>query len=558
MIAAKSSRSGLFASSLLVSLPALLLSASVQAQIAPDAGRVLQEAAPPRLEAPNPSPVLDIKSPALPDSLPGGAQVELKTLRITGNTRYSEADLLASLGEVTGNTYDLAGLKGLANRISEHYRAAGYAFAMAYLPAQDMKDGTLTIDVVEGRYGQILASGDPELSVTAQAFLSSLRSGDVIESAPLERLTLLMDDLPGVHVTPILRPGQAVGSGDLNVQVERTPRVGAELGLDNNGNRYTGYHRVRLNLNADSPFMPGDQITLNSLYSDENMWLGNLGYSLPLGVSGLRGQISYGHTAYKLAREFASAEASGTAKTTTLGLTYPLIRTQRANLNLSWSLQHKALFDRQGAANTQSSKSSNLLPLSLGFNRRDELLGGGINYGSLTWTYGKLDLGTTAIAQDQASARTQGHFDKLNLDLARVQALPANFSLYGRVSAQTASKNLDSSEKFGLGGAYGVRAYPSGEGFGDKGWLTQIELRYAIDAFTPYAFYDTGRVTTNAEPWAAGTNSRSLAGGGMGVRYQQGGWSMDALLAWRIEGGKPVSDTEDKRPMGWFNVGYKF
>ncbi len=557
MITANFFRSKSLSVSLVVSLPVLLLTTSAQAQIAPDAGRVLQETAP-RLEAPKPSPALGIESPPLTEILPGGAQVELKALRITGNTRFTEAELLASLGAVTGKSYDLGGLKGFANQISEHYRAAGYSFAMAYLPAQDMKDGILIVEVVEGRYGMIQAIGDPDLKARAQTFLASLFSGAVIESAPLERAALIMDDLPGVRVSPILRPGREVGTGDLDVQVERTARFGGEIGFDNYGNRYTGYNRVRLNLNADSAFLLGDQFTLSSLYTDEKMWLGNLGYSLPLGASGLRGQVSYAHTAYMLGREFASADASGTAKITTMGLTYPIIRSQRANLNLSWSLQHKELYDEQGAANTQTDKSSNLMPLSLGFNQRDGLLGGGITYGSLTWVYGQLDLGASVIAQDQATARTQGSFNKLNLDVARIQVLPANFTLYGRVSAQAANSNLDSSEKFGLGGAYGVRAYPSGEGFGDRGWLTQIELRYTIDAFTPYAFYDSGRVTINAEPWATGTNSRTLAGGGFGLRYQQSGWSVEALVAWRTEGGKPLSDIEDKRPMGWFNLGYKF
>lgn len=557
MITATSFRSGAFAFSLRVSLPVLLLTPSAQAQIAPDAGRVVQETAP-RLEAPKPSPALGIQSPPLPDILPGGAQIELKALRITGNTRYSEADLLASLGEFTGKSYDLGGLQGLAHRLSEHYRAAGYSFAQAYLPAQDIKDGVLIIEIVEGRYGLIEANGDAQLRVRSQAFLSSLVPGSVIESDPLERVTLIMHDLPGVRVYPILRPGQEAGTGDLDVQVERTPRFAGEIGLDNSGNRYTGRHRIRLNLNADSPFMLGDQITLNSLFTDEKMWLGTLGYSLPLGSSGLRGQLSYAHTTYMLAKEFASADASGTAKITTLGLSYPLLRSQRANLNLSWNLHYKTLYDEQGAANTYSDKSSHLLPLSLGFNQRDGLLGGGMTYGSLTWAYGQLDLGSTVIAQDQSTAHTQGRFNKLNLDLARIQALPANLTLYGRVSAQSANKNLDSSEKFGLGGAYGVRAYPSGEGFGDSGWLTQIELRYSMEAFTPYAFYDSGRVSINAAPWAAGTNDRRLAGGGLGLRYQQSGWKVDALLAWPTMGGKPLSDTEDKSPMGWFNLGYQF
>ena len=557
MIFSKPYSADALVTSLLVSLPALLLSATALAQIAPDAGRVLQESAP-RLEAPKPSPALGIESPALPDILPGGAQVELKKVLITGNTRYNEADLLLVLGDVTGKSYDLGGLKGLANRISEHYRTAGYSFALAYLPAQSMQDGVLNIDIVEGRYGQIKASGDPELSAAAQSFLATLSTGAVIDSAPLERVALLMGDLPGIRVAPILRPGQELGTGDLDVQVERTARFGGELGLDSYGNRYTGRNRVRLNLNADSPFMLGDQITLNSLYTDERMWLGNLGYNLPLGASGLRGQLSYAHTAYVLAQEFASADASGTAQTSTLGLTNPMIRSQRVNLNLLLSLQHKELYDEQGSANTQSDKSSNLISLGLGFNLRDGLLGGGISYGSLAWAFGELDIGASVIAQDQATANTQGGFNKLNLDVARIQVLPASFMLYGRVSAQFASNNLDSSEKFGLGGAYGVRAYPSGEGFGDRGWLTQIELRYPVDAFTPYAFYDAGRVTINANPWEPGTNDRSLAGGGFGVRYQQGGWNLEALLAWRTHGGKPESDTQDKRPLGWFNLSYKF
>jgi len=84
------------------------------------------------------------------------------------------------------------------------------------------------------------------------------------------------------------------------------------------------------------------------------------------------------------------------------------------------------------------------------------------------------------VPADAATARTAGQFSKLNVDLARIQSLSEGLDLYGRISAQWASKNLDSSQKFGLGGCNGVRAYPSGEGYGDSGALAQIELRYAM------------------------------------------------------------------------------
>ena len=45
-------------------------------------------------------------------------------------------------------------------------------------------------------------------------------------------------------------------------------------------------------------------------------------------------------------------------------------------------------------------------------------------------------------------------------------------------SMQLANKNLDSSEKFTLGGIGGVRAYPSGEASGDEGRKISFDLKY--------------------------------------------------------------------------------
>jgi len=75
---------------------------------------------------------------------------------------------------------------------------------------------------------------------------------------------------------------------------------------------------------------------------------------------------------------------------------------------------------------------------------------------------------------------TDGSYNKLLLDVARIQSLPADFSLFIRGSVQTSSKNLDSSEGFGIGGMSGVRAYAGDAAFGNIGWLAQTELRYKM------------------------------------------------------------------------------
>lgn len=307
-----------------------------------------------------------------------------------------------------------------------------------------------------------------------------------------------------------------------------------------------------------------DQITVNGVFTDEHMWTGNLGYNLPIGSSGLRGRFSYGHTYYRLGKDFASLDASGTADIASAGLSYPILRSQMSNLSLSTSFQQKRLNDKQGLTGTSDSKSSGSVPVALSFDHRDGFGGAGITYGMLSYTTGHLNLDTTLAAQDRASGRLKaGQFDKWNLDIARIQTTPFNpVSIYLRSSAQLAGKNLDSSEGFLLGGPNGVRAYPSSEGAGDQGWLGQLEVRYAYKRLSPFAFYDAGRIWLNARTASLTTpvllNTRTLAGQGVGIRIQQGPISLDTTIAWRSEGGTPQSDSKPRTPALWMALVYHY
>lgn len=531
-------------------------SPAAQAQVPPDAGQTLQQLQPP-IAAPRESQPLKIQAPldAAPIA-PGGAAVILNAVKLSGNSVFSEETLRAALGDVTGKTFDLAGLRGLAQRITDVYQAGGYPFARAILPPQDLANGDLRIEVIEGRYGVVQAQGDDTgLARQATAFLDGLLPGSVIASAPLERAALLLDDLPGIQTSATMRPGTQAGTGDLIVQVARDQRVRGDIGLDNAGSRYTGKNRVRANVDINSPFLLGDQITVRALLSEEKLWLGSLGYSLPLGTSGLRGNVGYSHTSYELAKEFASLHANGTAKVASAGLSYPILRSQKANLTLIATYQSKDLHDNRDSTRTYESKSSQSMPLALQFDYRDAF--DGITYGSASWTPGKLKLDAGLTAVDDY--KSNGRFHKVNLDVVRLQSLPAGFNLMAHLSWQQANKNLDSSEKLSLGGASGVRAYPSGEATGDEGGLAQLELRYDAGAYTPYAFMDAGRITVNAKPVVAGNNRRSLSGGGLGLRYQRQAWSADVALAWRSIGGRSLSETNsDPKPRVWLNVEYRF
>lgn len=539
-----------------LALIASLALSGAKAQTAPDAGQLSQELK--RLPEPQrQAPKIDMPKPQVDLVLPGGRKVLVRDLQVRGNTVIDSATLTALLSDAQGQSFDLAGLRGLADRVSALYQQRGFLFARAYLPPQDISEGVLRIQVLEGEYGQVRVVGaDPSWAAQAEPYLSALQAGSVIASAPLERATLLLGDLPGVRAAPLMQPGSKVGSGDLEVELTRASSWNLSIGFDNHGNRYSGRNRLQFNADWNSPLRLGDQLSLRTLASDEKLWLGSLAYSAPLGSQGLRAVLSYAHTDYQLGKEFASAQATGTAKVSNVGLSYPLLRSNQANLKASAAYQHKRLQDEKG--NVSEGKATDAAVLSFDFDRRDSWGEGGLSFGSLTLSLGRLKFVGPQAPVDEN--RTLGRYSKLNLDLIRMQNLPvAGLSVYGRLSAQMADKNLDSSERITLGGASGVRSYPNGEATGDQGWMTQMELRYALGSVVPYVLYDAGKVQINKTPTPqTASNSRMLSGAGLGVRAQFQGFELDASLAWRGNGGAPQADTSsNKQPQAWISVNYR-
>lgn len=546
---------------------ALALVGSIQiahAQQLPSAGTQLQQLPQPTLPIKS-EPELVIQRPTAAARVDDGTSITVRSLRITGNTVFSENDLHTVSGFVPDRALTFTQLRELAHRISDRYHARGYFLAQAYLPEQDVSIGTITIAVVEGRYGKIDVRNTSRVAGRVPAgILQGLEPGDLVTNAPLERRLLLLSDIPGVRTQGTLAPGAAVGTSDLIVDVTPGRLLSGSIEADNSGSRYTGAYRFGGTVNVNNPAGIGDQLSLRLLASDSGLGYGRISYQAPVGKLTLG--VAYAHLRYDLGREFADLDGSGTADILTAYASYPLIRSRRVNLYGLASFDYRMLKDRIGLISARSDK--HVQAGSLGFlgDFRDNFAGGGSTVFSASWTIGNLDIRSLPerIA-DAATARSDGRYNKVQGSIARLQSIAGPLSLYGAVRGQRAFDNLDSSEKMELGGAYGVRAYPEGEAFGDSGYIATAETRLRLNQpgervgqFELIGFVETGEVRFAQDPWFTGSNHAVRSGYGAGLNwYGPAGFIVKGSYARKL-GTRPATSAPDRDGRVWVQLAKLF
>lgn len=533
--------------------------------VAPDAGQTSRELDkqttinPPKAVA----PLHNEQVSQVPVDDRANVKLVVKAIRVSGNHLFSTSTLEALVTSLSGGEHTFAELDEGVARITAYYRERGYVVARAYLPAQDIQDGVVQVAVLEGLVGAVNIKNQSRVSdQVGLAHLGKTIPGAALHSNTVDRAVLLLSDMPGVGgIRAALQPGASVGTTDLLIELDPGQAYSGNVEIDNYGNRYTGVNRIGAALALNSPLKQGDQLTLRALTSNAGMTYARVAYQLPFGGDGLKVGAAYSDTHYKLVQEFAALQAHGIADSASLYATYPLVRTQQSNVSATLSFERKKLVDYTDAPASAIDKNIQVINAGMAGRYQDSRMGGGMTAFDLSLVSGSLDMDAASQATDATTARSDGAFTRLTYSLSRLQHLTDKYTLSLAFSGQQASKNLNSSEKFSLGGAGGVRAYPQGEGIGDNGWMANVELRRAwSDSLQWVLFYDAGSVTINRNAYAATTNTRTIAGAGVGLNAQYKTMQFRTYIAWRSDGGLALSDpaTMDINPRLWVQLSGTF
>ena len=445
-------------------------------------------------------------------SVSNGEKIEVKGFKFDGQTNgFTNEQLTEVIKDLIGESLSFADIQNAAKRIQNFYRDKGYFLAQAFIPEQEVKDGIIIIYISEGKLDTEepfeikknnlrLKKGIPE-----SYFVRGMK-GKFTQKG-LERAILNFNDVPGVEGKVTLKPGKDLYSTRIVIEANEGPLVSGLIAMDNYGNRYTGKNRVTGTAFINNPNKIGDQVTINMITAPTGDFnLNKAGYNFPVGRDGARAEISFTKLGYKIGKDLkTSPKSEGNAYTYSANIKYPALRSAIRSLLISGDYNFKDMYNETTGVVTSDKTISNYSANFI-FQNIDKILLGGYMQAVFSQSFGELDLSgaPSDLSSDQSSsgAKTDGNFSKSYMQFLRIQRIAERLDLQILGSMQLANKNLDSSEKFTLGGIGGVRAYPSGEASGDEGRKISFDLKYKpsssytklFDSIQFGLFYDYGNI----------------------------------------------------------------
>jgi hemolysin activation/secretion protein len=438
---------------------------------------------------------------------------------------------------------------------------SGFFLAQAYVPEQTIVDGVVTIQVLIGRLGAIKLELEPGVKVSPKLMddiVDKLRGHPIAERELIERALFTLGDLRGITISSSLTPGEKVGQADLTIKVSHKQNLAYGLEFDNGGSIFTGRYRINAGLDWFNLAGRGDVASLKAQVSTNGgTAFARASWLVPVNSLGTKLGVAASFLHYKLGSTFFEAlDANGTASALSLQLLHPQIRSRNSNLFLQASADVRKFEDKVNTIGLVTKKGvTSYVTLGAVGDFRDTAWGGGISNYSANVVAGRLKIDSPddfALDQSSNGYKAAGNYAKLLLQGSRLQTLPNKDSLYLSANAQFAGKDLDSSEKFSLGGPFGVRGYAPPESPSDSGLIVSWEYRkpFRVESapgdFVFAVFGDYGIGQLHHSPLPVDTeNIRRLVSHGVGVTYDNEKGLL--IKAWLAARGGTKAQSDDSR-----------
>jgi hemolysin activation/secretion protein len=472
--------------------------------------------------------------------------INVQTIAVDGVSVMSPSHINTITALWKGKCLGLSELNSLLESLTYLYVKRGYVASRAYLPEQNLKDGSLNISVIEGTLQSVRLNGHETIDGRIRAAFP-LKTGKPVNLRDVEQGVDHVNRLRSSKATLKLEPGKQAGDSVLDIKIDESRPWFASTSFDTLGGVATGIHQSKLDVGYENLFGVNDEWQLgyqrsmnqNPLYFNSDRPNSNsvtASASVPYGYFTFGANVSWSDYHSTVNGSVSVMNSSGGSLSIAPYVLAVLHRDQTSKTwitgRLTWKENENFLL---GSKIDVSSRTLAILAAELGHSH--QLFGGqlsaNLGYHRGIDAFGALN--DTGAPEGMPKAQ----FQKFTGSLAytRAQELGAvSVITSNSISGQWADDRLFGSEQMSLGGHLSVRGAREAVLYADKALLMRNELSVLLpemsDAnktktfgrFEPYIALDLGRsFVGNHENGITG----NLVGGAIGLRNRGGKVNFD-------------------------------
>lgn len=511
--------------------------------------------------------VLVILRAGMPAAL-AGERFDVLEFVVEGNTVLDTIAVERAVYPFLGPQRSIDDVEAARQALEAAFQKAGYLTVLVNVPEQQVKDGVVRLDVVEGEVERLRVKGARFFSAgRIRAAVPSMAEGSVPYFPDVQEQLGRLAGNPDRVVTPVLRPGQVPGRVEVDLNVADKRPLHGTLDLNNRFSADTEELRMLGSVRYDNLWQRGHSASLQALVTPQDpsqvrVFTGTYVFQPGGGrnVLALYGVRSNSDVA-------AAGSITVVGKGSIAGARYIVPLASRMDLNHSFTLgmDYKSFTDAltligADTLTTPISYVPNVVQYSASRNDASGVTQGSASASfALRGLFGNRD---QEFANRRFDARSNYLFWRA--EISREQVLPRRASVYARVSGQSSTQPLISTEQFFAGGVDSVRGYLEAEALGDDALAARIEGRSpSLGALIGrpdtelrvHAFFDAAEVRIQ-NPLPGQQARFRLSSVGLGFRakaLQSFAASMD--LAWPLES---TQRTQAGQPRLHFRVAYDF
>ena len=445
-------------------------------------------------------PVVPLRQQQIPEQAEKTRFI-LKSVQLEGFSVLSPDEISESYNDLVNEEVSLADIYRIAYELTAKYRTKGYILSQVFVPVQQIKDGLVQLQAVEGFIDEVKIDAlSKDKRGLVLAFAEKIKSTRPLTSMALERYMLLINDLPGIKARAVLsRSEKTFAAANLTIQAVESNYSGS-LSLDNRGGRSLGPYRAFGSVTVDNVLGVFDSTTFQVVQSnDDELTYLYLSHEQQLGSEG--GKLLFDISSTDSDPEelaFIPLEQETESQTINLNYSYPVLRSRNSNFYLRGGIRfHESETSLFGIKIIED--KLRVLNVGLTYDFLDK--SGGSNLFDAQISQGLTGLG--ASDEDDIFLSVLGaevDFTKLNVFAARLQPINNNWSVLTAFTGQFTNDTLLSPEQFSFGGVPFGRGYDPSEKVADNGTALKVELQYKDKGpYQLYSFYDVGWVWNTDE-----------------------------------------------------------